>query len=91
MSYGSNDRGYTWVYALSMLRGFDEAPIGSVKGASVALLPMAEGTYDFEIWNTYTGKIVERGTAVVADRQGRLIIPLPEFSGDVALKYFRKE
>ena len=55
-----------------------------ISGAHVAIGAMDAGTYDVEIWDTWTGTVIATSTATAIG--GSLTIPLPSFTRDVAVK-----
>ena len=58
------------------------------KGAQAIINGLDEGTFDVEVWDTYKGEVV--ATAEIESADGTMIVPLPEFSRDIALKFSKR-
>ena len=81
-----NDRSaYVWIYDMTAARVAPASGWEPVyKGLAVRLKGMRTGAYAVEFWDTYKGAIV--GKAAVAATGSGLLIPLPEFKSDMAVK-----
>ncbi|MFA4987615.1 MAG: hypothetical protein WC712_13615, partial [Candidatus Brocadiia bacterium] len=85
LGIGNDKEGLAWVYSSSLLSGFEEVPTKVVPPSRLTILRMKEGTYDVEFWDTHTGKKIGSGTFTVV--KNNLLIDLPTFNGDIALKF----
>ncbi|HOX05966.1 MAG TPA: hypothetical protein PK280_06160 [Planctomycetota bacterium] len=75
-------RAYAWAYHPRIAWG--EADKAVFEGAKVRIGGLAPGTYEVEFWNPARGERVSRGEfAAGADR---LVISLPKFERDLAMK-----
>lgn len=99
----TNDRALLWVvsddYSPSFmdrqyrtnLRNNIENPLAIgfpvISGLSITLPNLTDGTYEVEIWDTFTGTILNSQT-ITASADG-LVVPLPDFDRDLALKVRR--
>jgi hypothetical protein len=58
-----------------------------VEGAVLNVPNLPSGTYNVQFWNTLSGEIVSEAIATTADSvDGTLILPLPTFNTDLAIK-----
>ena len=79
-------RAFVWAYDReAMIRWPAAADRREIKGATVLLRGMKTGRYAVEFWDPLGGKSVDR-KVLETDADGRLRIPLPAFTIDVALK-----
>ncbi len=81
----NNKRALIWVYDLLRTK-FNQGAFRplDIKGAVLTVAGMDKGDYKVEFWDTYSGKIT--GTVDAASKGSKLDIPLPEITGDFALK-----
>lgn len=81
-----NDRSaYAWVYDMRAAREVPRAGRETVwRGLSVQLTKMRPGAYKVEFWHTLRGAVI--GTQTIAANGGTIVVPLPEFRNDIALK-----
>ena len=81
-----NDRtAYVWVYSRSAMEQMPQPKLAPVfDGISLMLRGLADGPYRIEVWDTYKGTIV--ATLGLPAKGGSLIVPLPKFRTDCALK-----
>jgi hypothetical protein len=73
---------HTW-YKRSL--GTTLRPVAATK---VTLGGFAAGDYEIELWDTYRGAVIRRGSATA--REGRLQLALPPVEKDVAVKILRR-
>jgi len=81
----SGERAYLWLYDRAILRQMptdDRAQ--TIRGAAVTLHGMTHKRYRVEIWDTYTGKILS--TTTLESDEGRVVVRLPDFKKDIAVK-----
>jgi len=76
--------GYAWVYSRAPMAQMPEEAV-KCAGVGLPIDGLADGKYDVEIWDTYAGRIVS--TSRIAAQGGRLMIALPEFPNDCAVKF----
>jgi hypothetical protein len=78
-------KAYVWVYSASSMERMPPAKSGPVfKGTSIQLSALNPGKYNVEVWDTYKGLVIAKSQI---ETQGSvLVIPLPEFHTDCALK-----
>ncbi|MBN1916872.1 MAG: DUF5060 domain-containing protein [Verrucomicrobia bacterium] len=81
--YGGGDTDYSPMYHAQR-----EVPIRTFQGARATITGLDDGTYDVEIWDCYTGLIIS--APEVESDNGAIIVELPTFSQDIALKFRRK-
>lgn len=58
----------------------------SIKGARAALNGIGAGHYSVEWWDTFAGRVIATDTVEVEADQGKLYLPVPSFSKDIACK-----
>lgn len=80
-------RAYVYVCARKLLRSLADKP--ACAGLRLELPSMEAGTYEVEFWDTWTG--ARAGRSVLDSRGGTLEVPLPKFSGDLAVKVRSRE
>ncbi len=81
---------YVWVYdSRSALEMPPEKAAIELAGFSLLIKGLKRGTYTVELWDTYEGKIIEKFSK--AAEAGELLVPLPAFKNDIALKIKRSQ
>ncbi|MFC1800034.1 FlgD immunoglobulin-like domain containing protein, partial [Candidatus Eisenbacteria bacterium] len=79
---GAGNCAYVWVQDPDHV--FGGTPGGTLSGVTVDIPGMANGFYDVEYWNTFSG--ITTGTEVVECTGGTLSLDIPDFDLDLALK-----
>jgi len=80
----NGQRAYAWVYDQTAMESWpQEGTARTFSGASLSLA-MGFGDYTYEVWDTVTGKVVQKENASVTGTT--ISIPLPEFTIDCAIK-----
>jgi hypothetical protein len=72
----------------SVFRVEREADARRIDEAFAVLDGLDDGTFNVEIWDCYTGEV--RSRAELETRDGKLVVALPPFSRDIALKYRKR-
>lgn len=86
----NNQEAYIWVYDLDETR-FDPSlnKDNIISQAHLAIEGMDAGVYVVEFWDTYSGMIIDAEKVISLD--GIIIIDLPEFKRDMALKVLSRQ
>ena len=92
MSAVDRDGGYVWVYSRAYMLEYPELikAADPVKGMKALIRMKRPGTYTVEVWNTVDGSIIGSSDQKTLPAN-RLLIDLPEFRIDCALKLKRKK
>ncbi|HHN45917.1 MAG TPA: hypothetical protein ENN09_00610 [Planctomycetes bacterium] len=86
MLYGDASSGWGWVYDRDEMTYLPPPDRRRLRENVALKIPsLSTGRYSIEIWDTYSGEMLERSTA--AAPTGALSFTLPPFRTDVALKY----
>jgi len=87
----SDRRMYLWVYSTNFPYG---GGMAEVRDGKLSVRTLRPGNYSIEFWNTRTGERIEQRDAVLRQENGQpvpMVIPLPAFKGDIALKIKPKQ
>ncbi len=85
ISLCSNTDGYAYVYQRSLASNIVIAKLPEISGAVLTIPLLDEGTYDYELWNTWSGKVISSGSVTTTKKA--IDVPLSDFKGDIALKF----
>ena len=91
----AHDRALIWIHDPVAFRVIDAKPVRgpSQAAASVNIVGLADGNYEVEWWDTFTGQIIRRDAANVDHLRhfgyGIELNP-PEFWGDIAARVIRQ-
>lgn len=80
---GSGDKILAWAHDTSCVYSGGSGP-PTRQGVRISATGLKDGPFRVEFWNTWTGTLIRADT--LAATSGRLEIPLPTFTGDVAIK-----
>ena len=82
-------KAYVWVFSRTSTERYPKRPDQGPRFSdiSIVLTGFDPGKYRVEVWDTYRGTIIK--TLEVAAKSGNLVIPLPTFHTDCALKVKR--
>ena len=84
----SENRSFVWVYDQGNSRVLYN-PSDVIEGAQLTVKGMRDGEVKIEYWDTYTGAVFSQGRGSV--EKGKLIVELPVFSRDIAMKIYHFE
>jgi len=85
MSLQNTRKAYVWVYSKSAMESMPKSSRSrAFKGTSVLLTGYTPGQYRVEVWDTHKGTITAK--LDIKAQGNALIIPLPDFAIDCALK-----
>jgi len=83
LSLQNQTKAYVWVYSQSAMERMPQT-LPRFKDIALRLTGLNPGKYQVEVWDTYKGVVLARSEA--ESKGSGVVIPLPEFVGDCALK-----